>query len=755
MNQVSSAGATRTASNAAGLNPTVAMSMEFLSQAAKLPAAVHAKVLKWSMLFQTDPTAPGINYENIHSRDPNLKSVRIDQDWRGIVHKPERGNVYTLLYVDRHDAAYAWAKTRKIAINRVTGAMQLVMLEHVETSGGTQPAPVVLPIAGDVGNQQLARADQTSKADDSAAASATAQAVLVAQWSPFTELTDHQLLSLGVPEDWMLRVRQIATEDALDGLQSSLPIEAYEGLFLVGAGDTVESVLGSRETRVDRQVDTEDYAAALQTPESQSRFVIVPDDAAMAAMLNAPLAQWRVFLHPTQNKLANGPRSGPVRVLGGAGTGKTVVAMHRVRWLAEHATAPGMKVLFTTFTRNLARDIEESLRSMCSPATLARIEVLNLDAWVFAFLRARRYPHRIIYDRRDDAGARAAWDSALAVKDGSLDLPDGFYEEELEQIVLAQGVTTRDEYRTVRRTGRGVVLSRGKRDAVWPVFDEYRRQAATRQLKDVDDAYRDTAALLETESEQEGKKAVVNQARYASIVVDETQDFGPQALRLLRAMVPREANDLFFVGDGHQRIYPRNRAAMSKCGIDIRGRSRKLYLNYRTTAEIRAQAVALLEGVDVDDLDEGHDELRRYKSLSHGPKPSVVRADSLDEAIAKAVDTVKTWELAESTNEVGDDRATRTCAVLVRSAGARDAIEQRLRAQGMKTVVIDKDQSGDPAPPVIRLATLHRAKGLEFDHVVVVGRQAALGDLEETAQERMLLYVALTRAKWQAALILY
>lgn len=755
MNQLSSTGAARAAPNSAGLKPTVAMSMEFLSQAAKLPAAVHAKVLKWSMLFQTDPTAPGINYEGIHSRDPNLKSVRIDQDWRGIVHKPERGNVYTLMYVDRHDAAYAWAKSRKIAINRVTGAMQLVMLEQVESVMAEQPATVQQTSVVPAVNQPLARTNLSAEADGRSAPTPAAGSTVSPPWAPFTALTDHELLSLGVPEDWMMRVRQITTEDALDGLQGSLPIEAYEALFLVGAGDTVASVLNSRETRVDRQVDTEDYAAALQTPESQSRFVIVPDDSAMAAMLNAPLAQWRVFLHPTQNKLASGSRSGPVRVLGGAGTGKTVVAMHRARWLADHATPPGMKVLFTTFTRNLARDIEENLRSMCSPTTLARIEVVNLDAWVFGFLRSRRYPHRIIYNRRDDAGARAAWESALAVKDGSLDLPDGFYEEELEQIVLAQGVTTRDEYRTVRRTGRGVVLSRGRRDAVWPVFDEYRRQAATRQLKDVEDAYRDTAALLETEFEQQGDERSANTVRYASIVVDETQDFGPQALRLLRAMVPREANDLFFVGDGHQRIYPRNRAAMSKCGIDIRGRSRKLYLNYRTTAEIRAQAVALLEGVDVDDLDEGHDELRRYKSLSHGPRPAVVRVGSLDEAIAKALEAVKTWQSAAAASGAEDSRAARTCAVLVRSAGARDAIEQRLRGEGNKTVVIDKDQSSEPAPQVIRFATLHRAKGLEFDHVVVVGRHEALGDVEETAHERMLLYVALTRAKWQAALILY
>lgn len=562
-------------------------------------------------------------------------------------------------------------------------------------------------------------------------------------------------MALGVPEDWLARVRRIASEPELDSLQESLPVEAYEGLFLVGAGDTVDQIVSARETRVDREVDTGDFEAALLKPESQSRFVVVVDDAAMAAMLNAPLDQWRVFLHPTQHKLASGNRSGPVRVLGGAGTGKTVLAMHRAKWLAENATAEGKKVLFTTFTKNLARDIEDNLKSLCSPRTMEKIEVKNLDAWVYAFLRARRYPHRIIYGHREDAGAKIAWNAALAVRDSALDLSEDFYEDEFEQVVLAQGVTTRDEYRAARRTGRGVLLTRGKRDAVWPVFEEYRQQLGSRQLKEVDDAYRDAAALLDTETFDAADNAVNTASAYASVIVDETQDFGPQALRLLRAMLPRASNDLFLVGDGHQRIYPRNRAAMSKCGVDIRGRSRKLYLNYRTTAEIRNQAVALLEGVDVDDLDDGHDELRRYKSLSHGPKPQVTQVDGVEAVIEKTVAILKAWRNDDTVGAADGGCAPKTSAVLVRTAAVRTAVEQRCGMEGMPTVVIDKEQTLAAPPAAVRFATLHRAKGLEFDRVVVVGRQAALGNVEETAHERRLLYVALTRAKREAALILY
>lgn len=727
------------ASGAAGFKPIVAMSHDFLAQTAKLPTSVHAKVLKWAMLFQTDPTAPGINYETIQSRDPNLRSVRIDQDWRGIVHKPEHGNVYTLLYVDHHDAAYGWAKNRKLAINRVTGAIQMVVLETVASSGESAAANEA-PLHGQ------ARRIDVNEAEASAAADT---------WARFDALSDDQLMALGVPEDWLARVRRIASEAELDNLQEALPLEAYEGLFLVGAGDTPDQVISARETRIDREVDTGDFEAALLKPESQSRFVVVTDDAAMAAMLNAPLAQWRVFLHPTQHKLASGSRSGPVRVLGGAGTGKTVLAMHRAKWLAENAAADGKKVLFTTFTKNLTRDIEDNLKSLCSPRTMEKIEVKNLDAWVYAFLRARRYPHRIIYGHREDAGAKAAWNAALAVRDSALDLTEDFYGDEFEQVVLAQGVTTRDEYRAARRTGRGVLLARGKRDAVWPVFEEYRQQLGSRQLKEVDDAYRDAAALLATETAEAAESAADTASTYSSVIVDETQDFGPQALRLLRAMLPRASNDLFFVGDGHQRIYPRNRAAMSKCGVDIRGRSRKLYLNYRTTAEIRNQAVALLEGVDVDDLDDGHDELRRYKSLSHGPRPRVIQTEGIEAVIEQTVGILKAWRADDRFRSAESGTAPMTSAVLVRTTAARTAVEQRCKQEGMQTVVIDKDQSPGAPLDAVRFATLHRAKGLEFDRVVVVGRQGALGGIEETAYERRLLYVALTRAKREAALILY
>lgn len=692
--------------------PKVALAQDFLASLATLAAAVQGKVLKWALRFQSDPTASGINYEPINgARDRNLKSVRIDQDWRGIVFKPPAGDVYVLMYVDHHDDAYRWAEGRRVAVNPTTGALQVFAVESLVEPALEQARLTAAPRPG---------------------VELQAQPSEQAQTPMFAALSDADLLSIGTPEELLGQVRSIRTEFELDAVQDLLPVEAYEGLFLIAAGDSLSDVLISRETRVDRPIDTEDFATAIETAESQSRFVVVADEETMAAMLNSPLAQWRVFLHPTQRKLAQGDRGGPMRVLGGAGTGKTVLAMHRAKWLAENRATAEKKVFFTTFTRNLAADIEENLKTFCSPGVMQKIEVKNLDAWVHGFLRRYKYDHQIIYNRKQGEAAEA-WQRALALQDTSLALPPDFYEDELERVVLAQGINSRDDYRQARRTGRGVVLTRGKRDAIWPVFEEYRAQLASRKLKEVDDAYRDAAALLRDKP-----------PAYSAVIADETQDFGPQALRLLRAMVPAAPNDLLFVGDGHQRIYPRNRASMSASGINIRGRSRKLYLNYRTTEEIRRLAVATLEGCAVDDLDEGSDEVRRYKSLSHGPIPRTLAFQHLEDALSSLLPMVQAG-LAEA----------RSVCVIVPTRNDAVAVQGALKAGKLPTTLLGPDERDNPDSRSVRVSTMHRAKGLEFDEVVLLSPRDCRGLKARPDDLQRLQYVAMTRARKVVTLVRY
>lgn len=671
----------------------IIVSNDVIRRMTALPAAVQSKALEFMLKFQTDPRSPGINYERINAaRDKNLRSVRIDQAYRGIIFQAPKNNVFIWLHVDKHDDAYDWAAKRKMSINPVNGALTLINVIFVEETvqraaspAAVQPPPV------------------------------------------FEGLSDRDLMALGVPEEMLPAVRTLRSEGDLDALQPELPVEAYEGLFLHMAGDTVDSILSSRETRVDRAIDTDDYAAAADRDESRSRFYVVEGENDLQEILSAPLEQWRVFLHPTQRRLATRNLNGPGRVLGGAGTGKTVLAMHRAKHLASSLAGKDEKLLFTTFTTNLALDIEDGIKSICNDEQLRHIEVINLDALVYRLLKARRYEHEIAFDFEEKC--RPIWESAMVDFDPSLGVDREFVRQEFEQVVLAQGLTTRDDYREAPRRGRGGMLSRKKRDALWEIFENYRLQLSAKGLKEPDDAYRDAGALLRNEAN----------SPYAHAVVDETQDFGPQALRLIRALVAPRPNDLMFVGDGHQRIYAKNKATMGSCGIDIRGRSRKLYLNYRTTEEIRREAVALLEGVEVDDLDGGSDEIVRYKSLLHGPVPQ-----RLDGATMEAVHQ----GLLGFVREVLEDGQDTKVGIMANSTRLRDQLARQIREAGYKVATVNHRERLSRKDAQIFAMTLHRAKGLEFDAVGIVMNR----ELDDRL--RQLVYVGMTRAKRMALLCL-
>ena len=466
-------------------------------------------------------------------------------------------------------------------------------------------------------------------------------------------------------------------------------------------------------------------------------------------MLNAPLERWRVFLHPSQRRLSERHWAGPVRVLGGAGTGKTVVAMHRARWLARQLVGQaenGGAILFTTFTRNLAVDIEQNLRLICTPEEMARVEVTSLDRWVYAFLQGQRYDFRVQYGRHGEF-----WQRALDLKDAGLEFPDAFYRDEWEQVVLARGVTTEEEYRRVSRVGRGTRLNRADRVKAWRVFEEYRARLAERGLKEVDDAYRDAASILETD------EAALN---IRAVIVDEAQDMSPQAFQLLRRLTPEGPDDLFLVGDAHQRIYGRSRVVLSRCGIRVVGRSRKLRLNYRTTEETRGWAARLLHGRPIDDLDGGKDD-DRIRSLTHGPEPLLKHFDSREDQADGVVRYLK--RLREQ------GQLLRSVCVVAPTKRELDTLEKALGNHDLAVCRLGRDREDDETKEGARLATMHRVKGLEFDRVVIASVNAGLvpqprayagaGDAAERekaeTKERALLYVAATRAKKELLILSY
>ncbi|MBW6486377.1 MAG: UvrD-helicase domain-containing protein [Syntrophobacterales bacterium] len=691
---------------------TVAISDDFLKSFSAIPKKQQSKVREFVEKFRVNPASPAINYEKIQmAKDQNLRSVRIDQDYRGIVLKPASGNVYMLLWVDHHDDAYAWASNRVYSVHADTGSLQVVKVEQ-QTALQTADGP-----------QKSEHAEQML----------------------FDAFGDVELLQLGVPVLLLPLVRRIGNQTALDALESQLPQEAFEALFFLAEGFSLEEVL--KETLKEQppaKVDTADFVTALEKPDSKRRFHVVEGALELAEILNSPLELWRIFLHPSQRSIVEKDFNGPVRVLGGAGTGKTVVAMHRAKWLAEKVfMGESERILFTTFTKNLAADIQGNLRKLCPADVMKRIDVVNLDAWVIQFLKKHGYHYGLIF--QGETGSY--WQNALNLAPAGLNIDESFYLQEWTQVIQAQGIKTVDEYLKASRVGRQKKLTRPMKQAIWTVFEEYRAQLNAKGLKEITDAVRDARIILQNKGDI---------LPYRTILVDEAQDIGPEAFKFIRQMIPESRgelkNDLFIVGDAHQRIY-RNRVVLSRCGINIKGRSKKLKINYRTTEETRKWAVRLLEGKAVDDLDGELDSQKGYKSLLHGDSPEARCFHSFAEEVQFIDGYLK--QLAKAGIDVN------TVCLVARTNGLLKQYEAALQEKGLKTYLIKRSVAEDRGAPGLRLATMHRVKGLEFDEVIIasvnegvvplqlpsMNDQSASQAEENESLERALLYVSATRAK--------
>ena len=690
------------------ISTQLAMAADFLTAFSRLPQQQQRRVSSMLGKFTRDSTRAGLNFERVkHALSPNVRSIRIDQGYRAIVQQAPRGNQHLLLWADKHDEAYAWAARHRCDINPETGAIQIYEPDPVP--------PERIP-SEPVGPQ-----------------------------GPFASLRQRQLMRLGVPEVMVaeLRAAQGDGEEFIEAIRSRLPREAYEGLFYYLAGQPYEEIILEREV-AEETVDTSDFSRALRQRDSLARFTVVDNQGDLEAMLNAPLEKWRVFLHPTQRTVAHRDWNGPVRLLGAAGTGKTVVAMHRARWLVrERRSDP--KVLFVTFNRNLANDIRQNLRRICTDGELDRIDVKTLDAWTLGFLKRHRYDFRIQFQKDDEA-----WKEALSVAPDNLKLPRGFYETEWEQVVQAHGIESLVGYRRVSRVGRGTPLRRSARGQVWKVFEAYRQLLTEKGIRTPDDAYKDAKDLIRSLSEG---------SPYSSVVVDEAQDLSYQAFRLIRSLAPPGKNDPFITGDCHQRIYG-SKVVLGRCGINIRGRSRKLRLNYRTTEQTRAWAARLLEGRDIDDLDGGKDDNRNTQSLTTGPIPLVRNFETSDAQARGLVEYLQRLE------RHGAD--LRDVCVVARTKNLRNLAKIAVDDAGIPSVLIRREGDNRHVAGV-RIATIHRVKGLEFDRVVLVSANEGILPLSSTmrraaessetpmaeTKERALVYVAASRAKLELLVLSY
>ena len=668
----------------------------FTAALARLQAAEQKAVKTTAFDLQMDPAAPGLKFHRIErSRDPNFWSIRATSDLRIIIHKTQSS--FLLAYVDHHDAAYAWAERRRIEAHPRTGAIQIVEVrERVEDIAPLPPAPAPTDLARPV--------------------------------AIFTALTTDQLLGIGVPPDWLTDV-QAATEDTFLTLAAHLPAEAAEALL---------DYVGSGRLRPPAALSPAEPGATpdpFTHPDAQRRFRTVGHHEALAAALDAPWDQWIVFLHPTQRGIVERSFSGPARTAGSAGTGKTVVALHRAVRLA-HAN-PNARILLTTFSQPLAAALQRRLAALAvaAPSILPRITVASFETVADEL-------YQLAVGRRavpaSEEQVHDALDKAVAAL-GDPGYPQRFLRSEWRHVVDAWQLDGIESYATVPRLGRKSRMSAGQRERLWPVFAATRAALHKRGLLTWSEIFAHATAHFA------GRPA----KPFDHVLVDEAQDLGVPQLRLLATIAAPGPDSLFFAGDLGQRIFqqPFSWAAL---GIDVRGRSSTLAVNYRTSHQIRRMADRLLP-VTVRDADGIADERDRTVSVFNGPAPETVVAGS---AVEEA-DTVAGWLRGIMATGI-------TAAEIGIFVRARDQLT-RARSAAAAASLETLELSGRDAQPGERISigTMHLAKGLEFRAVVVmacdddilplrsrveaVADEVELDDVYET--ERHLFYVACTRAR--------
>lgn len=700
----------------------------------KLPRSVKGAIYDFQHKFRHDPSNKGLRFKQLKG-DSQLYSARVNDDYRALL-LHAGGTEYILVAVKPRADVYDHLDRYRYQINPVTGGIEfldLVVAEEVVTGRAPEPqAPS--PPPEPVGAVPL-----------------------------FAAYSTEQLLELGVAEPLLPLIAKITTEDELLVLASIAPQLTGEVLLALHDGRTPEEVLEqiTAPVAVDEEIDTEDYAAALVRPAT----AVTTGDADLREILEeADFGRWKVFLHPTQRKLVEREYKGPARVSGGPGTGKTIVALHRVKHLVDRLPAGGGKsVLLTTFNKNLAADLEQRLIALAGPEVLARVHITNVDKLASEIVAenergtARR--------RLDDEKARKEWDDLLAEENENRWDAD-FLHEEWSQVILGQGLKTQGEYFRARRAGRGRPLSRTDRKRIWNLTERYVMRLENNNLTTLRQIT-ERAAQIEIARAREREAYAARQAdgpqlqdesgmrlrpRYRHIVVDEAQDLSAAHWRMLRAMVDRGPNDMFIAGDTHQRIYG-NHVSLGNLGIEIRGRSSRLALSYRTTHEILGTAVRLLGQEEWDDLDDGRDDLTGYRSVLRGPVPELRPHPTWDAELDGIAEQVKAW---------GGD----SIAVCVPERRMVADVEQRLARDNIIASAITGDGPRKVDAPV-HIGTMHRFKGLEYQHMIIAGvaeglmPPARIARLEtedplrfrrDLRTARSLLFVAVTRARDNAVI---
>ena len=659
----------------------------FTDSLARLSGGEQKAVKTTAFDLQMDPSRPGLQFHRLdRARDQNFWSVRVSSDIRIIVHRTQ--NSLLLCYVDHHDRAYRWAQGRWLETHPRTGAAQLV---EVRETVKEIEVPVYV---------------QVEKARP----------------LPFNNISDDKLLAYGVPAEWLPDVRR-ADEDGLLELSDHLPLEAAEALLELATGGTPPL-----PGRIAPHTDPFEH------PDARRRFRVMHDVEELERALDYPWEKWVVFLHPAQRAIVERAYNGPARLSGSAGTGKTIVALHRAVYLAR--TNSDARVLLTTFSETLANALRAKLRILISsePSLAERIDVYALDALGERLYRLNVEEPGFASRERIRAGIEEA---AAGVEDSRFS--PGFMLTEWERVVDAWQLDSWEAYRTVPRLGRRRSLPEAQRGVLWSIFEKVRARLEQDGLI--------TRAQMFGRLASRFDKA--QRSPYDHVIVDECQDVGVSQLRFLRALGADRPNGLFFTGDLGQRIFQQP-FSWQALGVKIRGRARTLKVNYRTSHQIRRRSDLLL-GSAISDVDGITEERSGTVSVFNGAEPSIAVLDSEEEETAAVAD----WLSKLTDGELKPDEIS----IFVRSPEQIERARTALERAGLPYVVLDNRLQ--TLAGQVSVSAMHLAKGLEFRAVAVMACDDEVVPLQERIEtvaddsdledvyntERHLLYVACTRAR--------
>lgn len=675
----------------------------FFDSFISLPKNIQKKTTDFMQKFRNTPEVSSINYEKIIVfRDPQLRTVRIDLAYRAIIHAPTVGDLYHILWVDKHDSAMDWAKNKVFEWNRLTQSFQIYQQ-----------------------SDEILKENILSKES---------------KVKTFLSKYDDDLLKIGVPSVLLDSVKKINDLDDLQKFEDYLPKEAFENLFSLFDGVPISILIDEME---EGRVLSEEFSDQVQSINNKRFFFEITDDIELASILKEDFKKWKVFLHPSQRKLVESNYKGAVKVSGGAGTGKTVAAIHRAKWLSENKNPKEDKpIFFTTFTKSLTRNLEKDFKEIGINRSLVKLD--NIHHFVIAQVKELKIvpEDAKIIEFGNRKLREELWEEVIDFKLSRF-TPE-FLSSEYIDILLYHNIQSSEDYLRVSRVGRQQKLGRKDRLEIWSLVEDYNKKKRQRSIYELDE-------LLNILSDYYCKE----EKPFSHIICDELQDFSNIELRLLRNMVDEGDNDLFLVGDPFQKIYDR-RISFTGLGINIRGkRSKKLRLNYRTTEEIRKSAVSVIKDVPFDNFDGESEDMKGYVSLMHGDKPEYKVFDSVKDEIQFIVDKID-----------GLTNSTRTETPLYFSQICISSRRKTEIAELKKSIhnifpyldIASETQTGDLNGIV--LSTFHSLKGLEFKIVFLVGVNSSTmpfipSDFEgwsKTKQEehlkgeKALLYVAMSRA---------